>query len=84
MLRRVRDKLVLAALVLSFATLLTTHLAIALRLVLRARPRYRGLLALFIPPLAPVWAYGEAWKRLCWLWVGSVAAYALFLGLAQV
>ncbi len=78
------DKLVLAALLVSFATLVTTHVVIAVRLLWRARPRYRGLVALVVPPLAPVWAYGEQWRRLCWLWVGSVVVYAVFLGLGSL
>jgi hypothetical protein len=71
-----KDAVVLALLLLSFATLLTTHLAIAVRLLLRVRPRYRGLVALVVPPLAPVWAFGERWLVMCWLWVGAVVVYA--------
>ena len=79
-----KDIVVLTALVLSFATLVTTHFVIAIRLAWKARPRYRGAIALFVVPLAPVWAYGQNWRRLCWLWVGSVVVYAVFLGLAQL
>lgn len=74
-----KDALVLGALLVSFATLLTTHVAISVRLLLRQKPRYRGLLALVVPPLAPAWAYAADWRGLCWLWVGSVVAYALSL-----
>ena len=70
-----RDYAVLAALLVSFATLLTTHVVIAVRLTLRARPRYRGVVALLVPPLAPWWAYQEHWGRLVLLWVGAVAVY---------
>jgi hypothetical protein len=31
---------------------------------------------LLVPPLAPVWAYGERWLVMCWLWVGAVVVYA--------
>ena len=79
-----KDIVVLSALVLSFATLLTTHVIVAFRLAWRRKPRYRGLIALVVPPMAPVWAYEAGWRRLFWLWVGSVAVYALFLGLAQL
>ena len=74
----------LGALLVSFAALVTTHLSIALRLALRRKPRYRGLLALVLPPLAPVWAYEASWKRSCWLWVGSVLAYAIALVVASL
>jgi hypothetical protein len=79
-----KDTVVLAVLLLSFATLCTTHLAIAVRLVWRVRPRYRGLIALVVPPLAPVWAYGQAWRAMCWIWIGSVVAYAGAVGVAQL
>jgi len=80
----VKDVVVLAALLLSFATLVTTHVVIAVRLVWRVKPRYRGLIALMVPPLAPVWAHGNRWRRLCWTWVGAVAVYALCLALAAI
>lgn len=79
-----KDTVVLAMLVLSFATLLTTHLVIALRLSLRARPRYRGLLALLVPPLAPFFAWGQHWRRLAALWVGAVVSYAVLVVVASL
>ena len=82
--KRVKDGIVLAVLLLSFATLLTTHIAIAVRLTLRVEPRYRGVLAFFVPPLAPVWAYAQAWRAMCWIWVGSVVAYAAAVGAASL
>jgi hypothetical protein len=75
MVTPVRDFAVLAALLVSFATLLTTHVVIAVRLAWRTRPRYRGLVALLVPPLAPWWAYGQRWRRLVALWVGAIAVY---------
>jgi hypothetical protein len=72
-----RDALVLAALLLSFATLLTAHLAIAVRLAWSVRPRWRALLALFVLPLAPIWARDQGWRALWWTWVGALTGYAL-------
>ncbi len=72
-----RDVLVLAALLLSFAALVTTHLAIAVRLLWRVRPWYRGLVAALVPPLAPIWAWRQQWRRMCYLWIGAVVVYAL-------
>lgn len=43
-------------LVVAFATLLTTHVTIAVGLARRARPG-RALLALFVAPLAPWWGW---------------------------
>jgi len=71
----VLDYLVLAVLVVSFASLVTVHVFIAGRLVLRQKPRWRGLLALVVPPLAPIWAYRAGWRRSSTLWAASVLAY---------
>ncbi len=69
--------MVLAALVLAFATFVTVHVFLAGRLTLRARPRWRGLLALVVPPLAPLWAFREGWRRSATLWVAAVLAYVV-------
>jgi hypothetical protein len=74
-----KNTVVLVTLVMALATLVLTHLTIAVRLLLRVKPRYRGLLALLVPPLAPVWAYGQRWRRLCWLWLAAVLIYAAAL-----
>ncbi|MBW2528992.1 MAG: hypothetical protein JRI23_32750 [Deltaproteobacteria bacterium] len=79
----VKDAIVLGGLLLSFATLLTAHVAIAVRMMWRVRPRYRGLLALVVAPLAPLWAYEQRWKRLSLAWVGGLAAYVVFRVAAQ-
>jgi len=72
--RRVRDGIVTAALVLGLATLVTAHLALAFRL-LRRRPRWRGLVALVVPPLAVIWALRAGWKGIAAVWLGAVAVY---------
>ena len=74
----------LVLLVISFATLVTTHVVIAARLVWRVRPRYRGLVALLLPPMAPVWAWGQRWARLVSLWIGSLLAYVVALVIASL
>ncbi len=79
-----KDGVVLAALLLSFATLVTMHVAIVVRLIWRATPRYRGVVALVVPPLAPVWAYEQRWRRMCWIWGGAVVIYASFLAVATL
>ena len=74
---------ILAALLLFFAAFVTTHVVIAVRLLVSAPPRYRGIVALVVPPLAPMWAYRERWRKLCWLWIGSVAGYAISVAIAS-
>ena len=61
------DIVLLAAIVLAFAALVTTHLAIVVGLLGRT-PRWRSLAALIVAPLAPYWALrarmyvrGSAW-----------------------
>lgn len=69
----------LGGLVVSFATLVTVHVFIAVRLTLRARPRWRGALALLVPPLAPIWAWRQGWRRSAQLWAAAVIGYGIAL-----
>ncbi len=70
------DLVLLAALVGSFAILVTTHVALSFGLVLR-RPRWRGPVSLLVPPLAPYWGMEAGMKRRAALWVGAVCIYAV-------
>ena len=72
----------MAALVLGLATLITVHVGIALRLFLRERPRWRGPVALVVPPLAVIWGFKAGWKGLGALWLGSFAVYVTALVVA--
>ena len=84
MLAHLGDVLLIATLTLSFATLVTVHLAICARLALRARPRWRGLVGLVVPPAAVLWAAREGWRASVLVWLGSVATYALALTVAKL
>jgi hypothetical protein len=77
MLHPVKDTLVLAALLLAFATFLTTHLSIVVRMLWRVRPWHRGVLAMLLPPLVPFWAWRERWKRMVYLWFGALVVYGI-------
>jgi hypothetical protein len=77
------DAVVLVVLVVSFATLLTVHIALAVGLTLN-HPRWRGPLALFVPPLAPYWGMEAGMKRRAALWVIAVSAYALARIIAEI
>lgn len=74
-----RDILVVATLVVAFATLVTVHVYLSGRMVLRVRPRWRGALAFVVPPLAPIWAFREGWRRSATLWLVALVAYATAL-----
>jgi hypothetical protein len=79
----VKDSLALATLILAFATLVTVHVAIAGRLALRS-PRWRGLVALVVPPLAPIYGYREGWRKTSALWLVAVFVYVVALLVAQL
>lgn len=59
--------LLLAVLVLVFATWFTIHIWLCTSLVLR-EPRWRGVVALVVPVLAPLWCYriGLRGRSLAW------------------
>ena len=75
----VKDSFVFTGLVLGFATLVTVHLALAVRLVLRERPRWRGLVALVVPPLAVIWGFRAGFRRNAVLWLVAVVVYLIAL-----
>jgi hypothetical protein len=64
----------MAALVGSFALLVTVHVALAAGLVKRP-PRWRGPVALLVPPLAPYWGMRERMRVRTSLWLGALMVY---------
>ncbi|WP_438016117.1 hypothetical protein WMF18_35525 [Sorangium sp. So ce315] len=72
-----KDIAATATLILAFATWVTVHVALAARLVLRSRPRWRGLLALVVPPLAPMYGFRQGWRRMSTLWLVFLIVYVL-------
>lgn len=77
-----RDAVLLGVLSTAFATLWTVHLAISVRLLGHA-PRWRGLAALAVPPLAPWWAHAEGWRKSRTVWLAAAGLYALALVFAR-
>jgi drug/metabolite transporter (DMT)-like permease len=80
----VKDAIITAALALGLATLITVHVALSWRLFWGQRPRWRGLVALVIPPLGLIWARRAGWKGTVGMWLGAVTVYlaALIAALA--
>jgi hypothetical protein len=72
----VLDAVLLGGLLLGFATLVLAHLALALKLTLQP-PRWRGLVALVVPPFAPLWGFRAGFSRWAWLWIASVVVYGV-------
>lgn len=64
----------MATLVISFAVLVTTHLALAVGLALRGE-RWRGALAFFVPPLAAYWGFEAGMKLRAGVWIAALVAY---------
>jgi hypothetical protein len=76
-----RDELVAGALVVSFAVVVTTHVLLVVGLAGRT-PRWRALIALVVPPLAPYWGWHGLQRRAV-VWIASAVAYAVLLVVAQ-
>ncbi|APR83305.1 Hypothetical protein A7982_08654 [Minicystis rosea] len=79
-----KDAIITITLVLSLATLITTHVGLSARLILRERPRWRGLIALVVPPLAVIWALRAGWRGIASVWLGAVGIYVVALLAATV
>lgn len=77
-----KDVIVVLLLLLAFAWLVTTHVAIAFGLA-RRRPRWRALVAFAVPPFAPYWAWREHMRTRAGLWMGGVVVYLVALVLAH-
>ena len=72
-------RLLFPVLVLAFAALLTAHLTLAVGLVRRA-PRWHGLVALLVAPLAPWWGWQARMRVRGVLWIAAAAVYVTALG----
>jgi hypothetical protein len=75
----VRDVIVIVLLVFGFATLVTAHVALAWRLTRKSRPRWRGVVAFFVPPLAPLWGFREGLRRNASIWCLALGVYVVAL-----
>jgi len=74
---------IMLTLVSSFAILCSAHVALALGLT-RKKPRWKGALALLLPPLAPYWGYGAKMHLRAVLWVTAFCVYVLALVMATI
>jgi hypothetical protein len=70
------DVVAFSIVVIAFAVAATAHVAIALGLS-RRRPRWHGVVALFVVPLAPYWAFRESMRIRAAVWIVGVVGYAI-------
>jgi hypothetical protein len=75
------DLALLALPPLALGLLVTAHVAIVSRLLGRT-PRWRGLLALVVPPLAVVWGMKIEMRGWCRVWIAAAIVYLGTLALA--
>ncbi len=77
-----RDDVIFMTLVIAFATLATAHLTLVAGLAAR-HPRWRALVALVVPPLAPWWGRAERMYARTVAWLVGAVAYGVLLWLAS-
>jgi hypothetical protein len=68
--------ILVGAVVLAFAFLVTAHLAIAVGLVSKP-PKWRAPIALVVAPLAPYWAWREHMLVRAGLWAAGLVVYVI-------
>jgi hypothetical protein len=70
-----RDEIVAGLLLLASAVVVTAHVTLVAGLAGRP-PRWRALVALAVPPLAPYWGWSSL-RRRSLMWVAAAVAYAV-------
>lgn len=78
------DFVVFIALVVGFATFVTAHFALILALTFVHRPRWRGALALLLPPLAAMWGWQAGRRKTTVLWGLALLVYTVAMVIAQL
>jgi hypothetical protein len=63
--------------VLGFGTFVTVHVVVSMALLISHPPRWRGLVALVLPPLAPIWAWQAGRRRMAAIWAIALGVYAV-------
>jgi hypothetical protein len=70
----VKDLIVVATLVVALALFITAHVTITYGLAWRP-PRWRALVAFFVAPLAPFWAWREHMRIRAGIWGTALVLY---------
>lgn len=69
------DVVLVILLVVGFAAFVTIHVALSGILFFSHRPRWKGLVALVVPPLAPVWGFRAGRNRVAIAWLAVLGLY---------
>ena len=77
-----KNTIVVGLLIVAFAWLITVHVTIVYGLA-KKHPRWRALVALVVPVIAPYWAWREHMRVRAGLWMGGVVVYLVALLLAS-
>ncbi len=77
-----RDLVVLVGLVLGLAVFVTAHVVLAIRLT-SAPERWRGLVALLVPPLGVLWGVRRGHRVNVAIVVASIGVYVIALIVAR-
>jgi hypothetical protein len=72
----VKDLIVVATLVLALALFITAHVTITYGLSWK-KPRWRALVAFFVAPLAPFWAWREQMRIRAGIWGAALVLYVV-------
>ena len=71
------DAVLLAAMVVAFSALVTAHVVLVFSLTFAHRPRWRGPLAIVLPPLGPIWGWRAGRKKSAIVWCVGLALYVV-------
>lgn len=71
-----KNLIVVGTLILAFALFITAHVTIVYGLAFRP-PRWRALVALFVAPLAPYWAWRERMRIRAGVWGTALVLYVI-------
>lgn len=77
-----KDFVVVGALVFSFALLVTVHIVLVWGLAFR-KPRWRAVVAFFVPIFAPYFGFKEKLRVRSVLWLIAAVVYGLAFFLAR-
>jgi len=68
------DLIVILTLSGAFGLLITAHAVLSVSLMLR-EPRWRGVVALLVPPFAPYWGMEERMRFRSGIWLAALVVY---------